>query len=67
MNSVPDVLKIEKKQFETFAKERFTNRSKPITEPLKRNNLPIPSTQTKNVVTADKAKVIDLKNYFFSY
>lgn len=57
VKSVQDVTKIGDKQFKEFTKERFTERSKAITEPLKRNNLPILSTQTKKTVSKDKAKV----------
>lgn len=39
VKSVQDVTKIGDKQFKEFTKERFTERSKAITEPLKRNNL----------------------------
>ena len=61
VKSVQDVTKVGDKQFKEFTKERFAERSKAITEPLKRNNLPILSTQTKKTVSKDKAKVKELK------
>lgn len=61
VKTVQDVTKIGDEQFQQFTKERFTERSKLITEPLKKNNLPILSTQTKKTVSKDKAKVKELK------
>ena len=61
VKSVRDAKKSEDNQFQEFTKERFTERSKAITEPLKRNNLPILSTQTKKTLSKDKVEVKELK------
>ena len=42
-------------------KERFIGRSKPVTEPLEKDNLPTFSTPTKKAVSKDQAKVKLLK------
>ncbi|KAK3735626.1 hypothetical protein QZH41_007395 [Actinostola sp. cb2023] len=61
VSTVQNVRKIGEEQFQTFIKERFIDRSKPITYPLKKNNLPTFSTQSKKVISKDKAKVQVLK------
>ena len=53
--------KIGEEQFCLFAKERFIDRSKPVTDPLKKNNLPTFSTPTKKAVSKDQANVKLLK------
>ena len=53
--------KIGEEQFCLFVKERFIDRSKPVTDPLKKNNLPTFSTPTKKAVSKDHAKVKLLK------
>ena len=49
VNSVQKVSKIEEQQFKNFVKERFIDRSKLITDPLKKNNLATFSTQGKKL------------------
>ena len=44
-----------------FVKKRFIDRSKPVTDPLKKNNLPTFSTPTKKAVSKDQAKFKLLK------
>ena len=61
VNSVKRVSKIVEKQFKNFVKERFIDRSKPITDPQKKNNLATFSTQGKKTLSKDKAKVEVLK------
>ena len=61
VNSVKRVSKIGEEQFKNFVKERFIDRSKPITDPLKKNNLATFSTQGKKTLSKDKAKVEVLK------
>ena len=56
-----NVQKIGEEQFCLFVKERFIDRSKPVTDPLKNNNLPTFSTPTKKAVSKDQAKVKLLK------
>ena len=38
-------------------KERLVERNKPITEPIKKNNLPTLNVHSKKVVSKDKARV----------
>lgn len=61
IDTVENARKIGEEQFNTFIKERFIDRSKPITEPLKKNKLPTFSTPSKKVISKDKAKVALLK------
>ena len=53
--------KVGEEQFCLFVKERFIDRSKPVTDPRKKNNLPTFSTPTKKAVSKDQAKVKLLK------
>ena len=59
--TVKNAHKIGEEQFCLVVKERFIDRSKPVTEPLKQNNLPTFSTPTKKAVSKDQAKVKLLK------
>ena len=59
--TVKNAHKIGEEQFCLFVKERFIDRSKPVTDPLKKNNLPTFSTPTKKAVSKDQAKVKLLK------
>ena len=61
VSSVQTVSKIGEEQFNTFVKERFVDRSKLITDPLKKNNLSTFSTQGKKILSKDKTKVEILK------
>jgi hypothetical protein len=58
VNTVHNVKKIGMEQFQTFVKERFTDRSTPITEPLEKNKLPTFNSPNK-VMSKTKAKVAD--------
>ena len=57
VKSIRNMKDVGKKQFKSFVKERLVERKLAITEPLKKNNLNIISTQSKKVVSKDKAKV----------
>ena len=61
VRTVCDARKIGEEQFNLFIKERFIDRSKPVTYPLKKNNLPTFSTPNRKIVSKDKAKVEVLK------
>ena len=61
IRTVRNARKIGEEQFDTFIKERFIDRSKSITHPLRKNNLPTLSTSTKKIISKDKAKVRVLK------
>ena len=61
VNTVRNARKIGEEQFNTFIKERLVERNKPITEPIKTNNLPTFDVHSKKVVSKDKAKVGVLK------
>ena len=58
---VKNAHKIGEEQFCLFVKERSIDHSKPVTDPLKKNNLPTFSTPTKKAVSKDQAKVKLLK------
>ena len=59
--TVKNAHKIGEEQFCLFVKERFIDRSKPVTDPLKKNSLPVFSTPAKKAVSKDQAKVKLLK------
>ena len=61
VNTIQNASKIGEKQFQLFVKERFIDRTKPVTDPLKKNNLPTFSTPCKKMISKDKAKVQVLK------
>lgn len=67
VSAVQKVRKVGEEQFNTFIKDRLIDRSKPVTEPLKKNNLPTFSTQGKKVISRDKAKVSVLKEDCFIF
>ena len=62
VNTVRNARKIGEEQFNTFMKERLVERNKPITEPIKKNDLPTFNVHSKKVVSKDKAKVGVLKH-----
>ena len=57
VDSVKNVVKLGEEQYQSFVKERFVERSKAVTETLKRNNLATFKTGKKRVASKDKAKV----------
>ena len=61
VRTVRNARKIGEEQFKLFIKERFIDRSKPLTYPLKKNNLPSLSTPNNKIVSKDKAKAEVLK------
>ena len=61
VDSVKNVVNLGEDQYRSFIKERFVERSKAVTEPLKRNNLATFKTGKKRIASKDKAKVQVLK------
>lgn len=61
VRTVCNARKIGEEQFNLFIKERFIDRSKPATFPLKKNNLPTLSTLNKKIILKDNVKVEVLK------
>ena len=62
VKTVRNVAKIGEKQSNSFANERLVERSKPVTQPLKKNNLPTFTSTNKKTVSKDKTKVEVLKD-----
>ena len=62
VKTVRNVTKIGEKQSNSFANERLVERSKPVTQPLKKNNLPTFTSTNKKTVSKDKTKVEVLKD-----
>ena len=64
VKAVREVLSIGKDQYKAFVKERFQERTKPITEAIKKNKLPLfkQQQQQQRNPTKDKQKVAALKN-----
>ena len=61
VNTIQNTSRIGEKQFQLFVEERFIDRTKPVTDPLKKNNLPTFSTPCKKMISKDKARVQVLK------
>ena len=59
---IMDITKIGEKQYNSFVNERFVERSKPVTQPLKKNSLPTFTSTNKKTVSKDKTKVEVLKD-----
>lgn len=62
VKTVRNVTKIGGKQSNSFANERLVERSKPVTQPLKKNNLPTFTSTNKKTVSKDKTEVEVLKD-----
>ena len=61
VKTVRNVKKIGEDQLTSFVNEQFVERSKPVTQPLKKNNLPTFTSTNKKTVSKDKVKVEVLK------
>ncbi|KAK3720972.1 hypothetical protein QZH41_006543 [Actinostola sp. cb2023] len=55
-------VKIGETQFNTFVQERFIDRNKPITDTIKKNNLPMLRTSRKKTTSKQKEKIGLLKD-----
>lgn len=62
VQAVKNVIKIGQEQYDAFVDERFVQRSKPITEVIKKTNLPLFSRPEEKVPSKQKAQVAALKN-----
>ena len=61
VNTIRNARNIGEQQLQTFLKERFKEKKKPLSEPIKKNNFPLLNNKTKKVRSKDKAKVAVLK------
>ena len=61
VDTVQNVLQIRKSQYDSYVQERLIDISKRITDPIKKNNLPLLSTLGKNCQSKEKAQVASLK------
>lgn len=61
VETVQNIVKVGKRQYDSFVQERLIDRSKPIAETIKKNNLPLISTMGKKCQTKEKAQVAALK------
>ena len=62
VKAVREVVSIDQDQYKAFVKERFQERTKPITEAIKKNQLPLFKQQPQKNQTKDKQKVAALKS-----
>lgn len=62
VKAVREVVSIGQDQYKAFVKERFQERTKPITEAIKKNKLPLFKQQPQKNQTKDKQKVAALKS-----
>ncbi|KAK3737069.1 hypothetical protein QZH41_013876, partial [Actinostola sp. cb2023] len=62
INTVQNIVKIGETQFNTFVQERFIDRNKPITDTIKKNNLPMLRTSRKKTTSKQKEKIGLLKD-----
>ena len=61
VQTVRTVRQLGEQQFKAFLKERFEDKTKLLTDALKKNNLPTFNVQEKKLVSKDKAKITVLK------
>ena len=61
VKSVNDGLEIGKENYIAFVKERFVTREKPFTEPVKKNMLPLFSTQKSKSQSKQVEKIVAQK------
>lgn len=64
VKAVREVVSIGQDQYKAFDKERFQERTKPITEEVKKNKLPLFKQQPQKNPSKDKQKGAVLKNDF---
>ena len=57
VNTIRNARNIGEQQLQTFLKERFKEKKKPLSEPIKKNNFPLLNNKTKKVRSKDKTKV----------
>ena len=55
VDTVQNILQIGKSQYDSYVQERLIDRSKRITDPIKKNNLPLLSTLGKKYQSKEKA------------
>jgi len=61
VQTVRTVRQLGEQQFKAFLKERLEDKTKLLTDALKKNNLPTFNVQEKKLVSRDKAKITVLK------
>ena len=61
VRTVRTVRQLGEQQFKTFLKERLEDKTRLLTDALKKNNLPTFNVQEKKLVSKDKAKITVLK------
>lgn len=61
VQTVKNIVKIGEEQYKTFVKERLIDRSKPVSEVIKKNSLATFSTSFKKTPSKQKAKIQLLK------
>ena len=61
-DTVRRIEKIGEEQYETFVKERLVNQTKPISDPIKKNNLPLFSRPPVREKTKSQLQLTSLKN-----
>ncbi len=62
ITTVRQIEKLGQEQYETFVNERLVNQTKPITDPIKRNNLPLFSKPPVREKSKTQLQVSSLKN-----
>ena len=67
VKTVHSTTEIGGKQSNSFAHERFVYRSKPVTQPFKKNNLPTFTSTNKKTISKDKTEVEVLKDDCFIF
>lgn len=62
VESIKNIKKIGQDQFKAFVSEKMIEPARPITDPIKRNKLPIFSQPTTKDVSKKQAQVVTLKD-----
>ena len=62
INTVRQIEKLGQEQYHTYVNERLVNQTKPITDPIRRNNLPLFSRSPVREKSRTQLQLLSLKN-----
>jgi len=62
VQTVRTIIQVGQSQYDTFVQERLADRSKPISDTIKKNNLPLFNKSGKKPISKEKAQILTLKD-----
>ena len=62
VEAVKNVVKLGQEQYSSYVERRLKRRTTPISDPIKKNQLPLFSNSNQKVQSKDKSKIVQLKN-----